>query len=356
MPKFDIQRAIQATNDRLKDAAVAPRIRLNGQKLTIRASLPGLGQKEFSLGISANRDGLKEAERKCHQLDRELSTGTFTRENWERKRKLKPHELPTAELIETFRVEYMRSHKISAETWKQNWIGTFKHLPQNAPLTDAAILAVVYSKENHSCARKRACQRLQVLADYAGIQLDLSSYSGTYGESRLQPRDIPSDELILEWRDLVPNDRWQWFYGMLATFGLRPHEVFYCEFIEPHKLLVNDGKTKDRFTYAILPEWVDLWNLTEIKRPNVTGKTFSDYGRRSQRTFHRYQMPFPCYALRHAYAIRGTVRMRLDAVSMAKYMGHSVKVHTQTYQRWIDAETVERQYEEHVLNRPQTPL
>jgi hypothetical protein len=43
--------------------------------------------------------------------------------------------------------------------------------------------------------------------------------------------------------------------------------------------------------------------------------------------------------------------MKLDPVTMAKLMGHSVSVHTRTYQRWIDSVTIEGQYEQQVLNR-----
>jgi hypothetical protein len=286
VPKFEINKAIQAANDRLKAGGYSPRIRLNGEKLVIRATVAIRDTRDFSLGISANKAGLSLVETKCQNLHHEIENGLFNPENWTKKRKLKPHEQPTAELIENFRVEYMRLHKISPETWEQNWWGTFKHLPQDSPLSEIAVLALVKSKADHSCARQRVCQRLQALADYAGLEIDLKPCAGEYGESRLQRRDIPSDELILEWRDKIPNERWQWFYGMLATFGLRPHEVFYSEFIEPHKLLVSDGKTRDRFTYAIMPEWVNLWSLTEVKRPNATGKVFSDYGRRSQRTFY----------------------------------------------------------------------
>lgn len=352
MPKFSIDKAIEAANDRLKAGGYSPRIRLNGGRLAIRATVAPGQRPEFSLGISANKDGVRLAETKCQELHHQIENGLFNPEDWQKKRKLKPHELSTAELIENFRVEYMRSHKISAETWKQNWLGTFKPLPQDQPLSEVAIIAVVLSKSDHSCARQRACQRLQKLADFAGMQIDLKPYAGEYGDSRLQPRDIPSDELILEWREKIPNARWQWFYGMLATFGLRPHEVFFCEFIEPHKLLVSDGKTQDRFTYAIPFEWVDLWNLTDMKRPNVSGRTFSDYGRRSQRTFYRYDLPFPCYNLRHRFAIRAAETTDFGVERVSKMMGHSAKVHLQTYQRWITDAMIDDQYRREILNRP----
>ena len=47
-----------------------------------------------------------------------------------------------------------------------------------------------------------------------------------------------------------------------------------------------------------------------------------------------------CYDLRHAYAarfhssLRSFSNLRVD--QMAKFMGHSEKIHRSTYMRWID--------------------
>ena len=46
-----------------------------------------------------------------------------------------------------------------------------------------------------------------------------------------------------------------------------------------------------------------------------------------------------CYDLRHAYAARFHSRsefQKLRVDQMAKFMGHSEKVHRNTYMRWID--------------------
>ncbi|NDJ19951.1 hypothetical protein [Myxacorys almedinensis] len=75
----------------------------------------------------------------------------------------------------------------------------------------------------------------------------------------------------LEWRDRIPNSSWQWIYGMLATVGLRPHEAFNCTFLDALTLQVHQQtKTGSRITRAIQPEWVELWNLTQIDRPEIT--------------------------------------------------------------------------------------
>ncbi|MBN3905852.1 MAG: hypothetical protein HWQ35_04475 [Nostoc sp. NMS1] len=37
----------------------------------------------------------------------------------------------------------------------------------------------------------------------------------------VQPRKLPSDKLIAEFRENIKSQSWQWLYGMIATYGLR---------------------------------------------------------------------------------------------------------------------------------------
>lgn len=120
---------------------------------------------------------------------------------------------------------------------------------------------------------------LAVICIYAGLEIDLKPYEGSYGQGSEEPRDIPSDDLIVQWRDRFPNEQWQWVYGMIAAFGLRPHEVFFCKFIDALTVEVFKGtKTGYHVTRAIQPRWVEDWNLTIENRPSVSGKTMRDYG------------------------------------------------------------------------------
>jgi len=50
------------------------------------------------------------------------------------------------------------------------------------------------------------------------------------------------------------------------------------------------------------------------------------------------------YALRHAYALR-LLSAGVPPELGARLMGHSVQMHTQTYQRWIDADRIKQSME-----------
>ena len=67
-------------------------------------------------------------------------------------------------------------------------------------------------------------------------------------------------------------------------------------------------------------------------------------------------MPFVPYDLRHTWAVR-TLLFGWPVELSARQMGHSVDVHTGTYQRWIDREKIQAVYD--LLgtrsNRPKPP-
>jgi integrase len=359
------QQAIEAINARLKMAIIPVRVRLNREHLVLRATLPkkpgegeGTKQYDLSLGIPANQHGLKRVEAEAQRIGSLLSLEKFSWEDY-----LKPVGIErsliktTAEWIQEFKEDYMRSHKVKEDTWRETWQRTLDRLPKNDSLTEASVLAVVLMTEPHTRSRELACQRLQKFTDFAKLGVDLKSYQGEYNERTTEPRDIPSDDLILQWRENIPAERgWQWVYGMLAAFGIRPHEAFFCEFVDPYTVKVTKGKTGSRITRAIHPEWADQWELQKIKRPNVQGKVHRSYGQRVSRQFARYKVPFVPYDLRHAFAIRGSVIKRLPVSVMASMMGHSVAVHTRIYHRWLSDSTNEQVYRSLILGKGQDSL
>jgi integrase len=361
MSKFDADSAITSLNQRLKAAGVSASVVRNGNKLVIRATLPkkpgdGLGRKRYplSLGIPANRDGIKLVEAKCHELARQVQNGIFDWRHWERDRAVPIDEKPIAQLITEFKEHYQRSHRCSDITWANTWRYTLDKLPPHEPLTEVLILAVIKSTKEDSRIRELTVTRLQHLADYAGLGIDLNPYKGKYGSQSLEPRTIPTDQQILEWRDHIPNESWKWVYGMLSTFGLRDHEIFFCRFVEndPITLEVLKGKTGYRITQAIRPEWVELWDLANVKCPKVSPKDdFRKYGQVVNRAFYRYGMPCHPYDLRHSYAIRASVVERLPLSTAAAFMGHSVEVHTKKYHRWLSYQTNREVYDRVVLKK-----
>ena len=161
-------------------------------------------------------------------------------------------------------------------------------------------------------------------------------------------------ESTFEWRDRIPNPSWQWAYGMMATFGLRPHEIYACDIIGSFPVRVHeDTKTGERTTRAIMPEWSERWNLVnDSQRPKTNVKSLKARGNYPCTQFKRYKLPFTPYDVRHAWAIRASVTQGLSVSTAAKMMGHSVAVHTRTYHKWLSEAVVEREYNQKIRNRP----
>jgi integrase len=89
------------------------------------------------------------------------------------------------------------------------------------------------------------------------------------GQSR---RRIPSTRAIEEWLDQVMEEDplWSWVFAMIATYGLRPHEVWHIDGLPDRHGLITVGVaarhikvTKTGFRAAVpLPaEWVERYRL-----------------------------------------------------------------------------------------------
>ena len=89
------------------------------------------------------------------------------------------------------------------------------------------------------------------------------------GQSR---RRIPTTEAIQQWLDLVIEEDplWGWVFAMIATYGLRPHEVWHLDGLPDENGLITIGVaarhikvTKTGFRAAVpLPaEWVERYQL-----------------------------------------------------------------------------------------------
>ena len=166
---------------------------------------------------------------------------------------------------------------------------------------------------------------------------------------------------------MVLPEQWKWVYGMLATYGLRPHELFAVDldaFTDPkntfHLVSLNPSltggtKTGERTCGIppLYPHWVDLFKLKEIKLLPEGSGTLSNKTAKIQIRFRNTNIGFKPYDLRHAYAIRGH-RLRVPIKTMADYMGHTVQEHTKTYQRWMNEDTNLEIYKEVVIHRQGT--
>ncbi len=337
---------IEAVNERLKAAKIGVRVEARGDRLSLRATLPPKPassktkpyQQYLALGIYANPAGLQRAEAEAKIVGGLLARGEF---DWSRYL-IDEQELGIGgwkEWIEKLRRDYFAQkgdNPTTQFTWKNDYEAAFKNLKGEVAI--ASLIAAATCTAANSRSRKRTCEKLQLLAELVGIKVDLKPYIGNYGNSQTKPRNIPTDDQIIQARSLFLNSpKWLWAYSVMATYGLRDHEIFFCEISStpPHICYVREGKTGERICYPLHPDWSAEWQLWEIKKPNCTGKMYRDYGQRVSRTFARRDTPFLPYDLRHAYAIRGSVLYKAPVATMAAWMGHSPAVHWSTYNKWI---------------------
>ena len=259
--------------------------------------------------------------------------------------------------IEKFKEDYLQRGS-SETTWRTEYWKMLKHLPPNEDLTPQLLHEFVLSTKVNTRTRKRACMVYGSLARFAKLKYDPSPYSGKYSPKSVAPRNIPSDELILEWFDRLKNPSWRWVYGMLATYGIRPHEAFRLDFeqLKSDRILwvENDTKTGSRQVWAFHPEWFEEFDLDLVRLPNIQlDRTNDRVGHSATAYFGELGLPFRLYDLRHRWAIR-TLEYGLDIGLAAKQMGHSREVHERIYHRWINATIHQRAYES-ILSRDDRP-
>lgn len=187
-----------------------------------------------------------------------------------------------------------------------------------------------------------------------GVVVDSLWWTKIQGESHfkafksINPRDVPTDDLIENFIDAIPDPRWKQVFGLIAVYGLRSSEPF-C--LESHT--DNDGwieisensKTGYRVVMPRKVEWLDRWNLWKLDLPKCEfnwptrkkgDKTVTYMRRHLDKA--EWQKPKP-YDLRHAYAGRIYTSKEFDHLlphTTARYMGHSEKIHRDYYQRWIN--------------------
>jgi integrase len=251
-----------------------------------------------------------------------------------------------ASWITAFEADYFtrrQRNSKSETTWRSDYLKAFAKLPQQEPLTVELLKRTIEATDADSRTRKRFCDCLGRLATFAGLEADFRPLRGHYSTSTVEVRQVPPDAVIAAWWAKIPNLAWRNAYGLLATYGLRNHELFYLDFSKMPVLLVLDGsKTNFHRVYPLYPEWVEQFALSD-HLPPCTGPTNSALGHRVTVAFRRYGVPFNPYDLRHAWAVR-SLEFGLPVELAAQQMGHSVDVHCRTYHRWISEEVHDRAY------------
>jgi integrase len=345
---------VRLHNGRLAAEGCALRLEIRGGRLGLRGPLPdrlGAGQvqiQRLSLGLPASPAGLTKALERLARLRQELASGRFR---------------PLAEQLEAFEVAFRNDPKRrrrpagSRSTWAAAYRPYLRRLAANAadqrpgPLDADLLVDVLESYEISSRSRQQCGVALAALARHLQLELpeDWRDRAAGYGLHLTRFRPLPTDSQILELVGQIPNPRWRLAYGLMATYGLRNHEVFFCDgsALAPGAdrvlRVLPTSKTGEHQVWPFQPEWIDHFELERLGRdPNalppvnldLRRTTLQQVGRRVAEQFRRYGLPITPYDLRHAWAVR-TIHIGLPDTVAARMMGHSVAIHTRTYHHWI---------------------
>ena len=361
-----IDAELSQENARLAASGLALRLERRGGRLSLRGPLPcprGGPQRvqRLSLGLEANPTGLSQARRELKRVHQALRQHRFDWADWGRPLTSASASASALERLEAFEQAFVsdprrrRNPAGSRTTWSaayQPYLRRLRaRLEQGEPLESQLLLEVLEGYPPASRSRQQCGTALAALARQLELHLpdDWRERAGGYGLHLAQYRRLPSDAQLLEWLELIPNPRWRLVYGLMATYGLRNHEVFFADLssLAPGGdrviRVLPTTKTGEHQVWPFQPDWVDRFDLallagagqrlpavcTDLRRT-----TLQQVGRRVAEQFRRYQLPCTPYDLRHAWAVR-TIHIGLPDTVAARMMGHSVAIHTRTYHHWI---------------------
>ncbi|MEH2179391.1 MAG: site-specific integrase [Nostoc sp.] len=373
---------LEKVNLRLKSAKAKVTIRESNGSLQLRATLPikpgdkdsnGTGRKQYNLSLSipANLDGLKTAEEEAYELGKLIARKTF---EWNDKyfgnETIRKEFQTIGELLKEFETEYFKTHKRTTKSEHTffYYFSRTKRFTNPQDLANAENLISSIERIDKEWAKYNAARAIAAFCLTFKIEIDLSKYSKTPENSyRNIPTDTEISEGIIKFEDHL-NSRgnqvnqnvqdswqlWRWTYGMLAVFGLRPRELFINPDIDWWLSQENtdltwkvhqDCKTGERQALPLYRQWIEEFDLRNpkylemlrsaiAKKDNTNHAEITALTQRVSWWFRKIGLDFKPYDLRHAWAIRAHI-LGIPIKAAADNLGHSVQVHTQTYQRWF---------------------
>ncbi|BAY23694.1 phage integrase family protein, XisA [Calothrix sp. NIES-2100] len=373
---------LEKVNLRLKSAKAKVTIRESNGSLQLRATLPikpgdtdknGTGRKQYniSLNIPANLDGLKTAEEEAYELGKLIARKTF---EWNDKylgtEAIKKDFTTIGELLAKFEDEYFKTHKRTTKSEHTffYYFSRTQRFTNSQDIATAENLISSIEQIDKEWARYNAARAISAFCQTFKIEIDLSKYSKMpENNSRNIPTDAEIATGITKFEDYLHNrgnqvnqdvkDSWQlwrWTYGMLAVFGLRPRELFINPDIDWWLSQENvdftwkvhkECKTGERQALPLHKEWIEEFDLRNPKYLEMLATAISKKDKNNhaeitaltQRVswwFRKIGLDFKPYDLRHAWAIRAHI-LGIPIKAAADNLGHSVQVHTHTYQRWF---------------------
>jgi hypothetical protein len=253
--------------------------------------------QRLSLGLEATSSGLIQARRELKRVSQALRQKRFDWSDWGRAQ----GSTSGLERLKAFEGAFFadprrrRNPAGSRTTWTaayQPYVRRLRVLlEQGEPLTSALLVQVLEAYPPASRSRQQCGTALAALAKQLELPLpeDWRERASGYGLHQAQYRRLPSDAQLLEWVERIPNPRWRMVYGLMATYGLRNHEVFFADLsaLAPGEdrviRVLPTTKTGEHQVWPFQPEWVDRFELAPARGAQRT----------ASRRLHRSQAHHP---------------------------------------------------------------
>lgn len=359
---------IKQANDQLKVFALPVRIADVNGWLYLQGTFPAKAtsererpyQQRLALKIRTSPRGVALAVKEARKVGVLLESGSFEWEPYIRHRSIGS----VGEWVGKLKDEYFAAGG-QVVTWSGDYDQAFKKLPADRQLSLKLLVDVVKQVEPNTKQRQRVCMAFARLARFAELDpARIVALRGRYSSSAVDPRSLPTDGLIAEWQAGIASPGWRWCFGMLACYGLRPHELFHCDLADfPTVRIEKETKTGARFCWPLFPEWAEEWRLYDRQLPalaNIEQLPNTKLGSKVSRRFYDWRLIKPDgeslrpYDLRHCYA-RRSLEFEFSPDFGAMMMGHSPETHSKVYRRWID-EGVYRRIYDAAMSRADRPL
>ena len=344
-----MQDAINQANERLRANRYRVRIEQRRQRLYLRATLPSPEagqpprQQRVALGIEAQPGRIHEAEAQAARLHFEVVTGSFEWGRWREAPNPESVEVVTKGLtrdaVHTRTSDWVYQRSSSPERaallMSKTYTPAIRKLPE-AGITLDTLVDVLNTLPPKHAGRDRAVCVYRRIAELCKWDLALlPKVSFPTMQQQLTPRSLLTDKEIEEVYEMLNPPHWRWVWGMLATYGLRPHEVLDAELQNDESLIISSyTKTGARVVWPCPSEWVDRFNLRTrhepTTEPRAISKIMNGYLKRKNIKVGGL------YNLRHAYAVR-LLLAGVPADIGSRLMGHSLAMHVNTYRRWTEA-------------------
>jgi hypothetical protein len=347
MEDQDFALHIKKANSKLKSLCSGIQIEKRGMRLNLRGVLPPRpgsrltkkSQQRIPLNLPANKEGVEKAEQEAMLVSQSVKDKSFSWNKYNPKVKAIEEGFVTL----TNRYKDFESHVLtktvrggktmSPSTWEQAYRPYLTRLERTLEGNPSmslveGIYETVKVFDESSRSRAICCQTLSSLADFLSLEMPypLHLMKGEYKNPTA--RKLPNDEEILRWWEQIPNEQWQFVYGMIATYGLRNYEPFFSERPDTSGVVYTEDPSTmhSREVWPFLPSWVKAFDLNQGMLPPVSTDmdttTLQLIGQRVTRQFKRYGIPFSPAALRWAWAAR-LIREELPESILAKMLGSS---------------------------------